>query len=438
MAFGDALGGILDLLSGLGAGANYMERLKPLVIVTADRKRYDLIFEDLDTAKENKTSEYTFSEKPGAFVQNFGLGVSRYPITCFIAGLQYDKEADSLEKSLGLKGDITLHHPRYGKKNVVVTGWKREDREKSGAGQAVFTIDMTESIDISIPGIRGKAADFFSKLTDFIDAAVTAFSLVKSTIDTIAEDVATIRSIVDGVAVAFESIIGSVDELRDRFDFLKKTILESTTFGIDDPEDLGSALIELILLPSSAVSAVETAEVVRAYETSFDTIVSTAPSIASDTDSYVTVSSLVALCGGACVMGMSEAAISGDYFNSAEAIDALTRLFELFASLQAQLDEIASRGENNDISRLYNIDSEYNNSLKEALATSIRILLDIAYNSRKEVITVLSRDYTIIDLCFELYGTSANDQRRLLIDSNMLSGTELVILPTGKEVKYYV
>jgi len=49
----------------------------------------------------------------------------------------------------------------------------------------------------------------------------------------------------------------------------------------------------------------------------------------------------------------------------------------------------------------------------------------------------LSRDRTIIDLVGELYG-NIDDELDFFINSNNLSGNEILELPKGKEIVYYV
>ena len=50
---------------------------------------------------------------------------------------------------------------------------------------------------------------------------------------------------------------------------------------------------------------------------------------------------------------------------------------------------------------------------------------------------VLDRNRTIIDLAAELYG-SVDDQLDFLINSNNLTGSEILELPRGREIVYYV
>lgn len=440
MAFPDSLGGILDELAKLGSGKDYIERLKPLSIITADKKRYNLIFEDLELEGENKTSTYKFSEKQGSYTQNFGLGVVKYPLNCFFAGLQYDKIADAFVESLGKKGNITVNHPRYGEKTCVVTGWKREDKEKTASGQAIFSIQITETLELEVPGKKELSKnDFFAKLAVFVNSAIDAFDAFNSTVDTIANDINTITAIIKGLSAAVENIVASVNSVNDRFFFLERAILESITALVETPDALASALSELFFLPSACAGdgEVSSEDIITAYESTYETIISLAPT-PSDSDSFVSSALIVSLTGALTTIAIAETALSGDYETASTAVDTAVSLADFYDTYISDISDLATSGEDNRLSRLFSPDPTQTDSISSAVSDAIRILLLESLNGKKEVIKILNRKYTILDLCYELYGTSDNDTRRFLINTNKLTGQDLIILKSGREIKYYV
>jgi len=52
-------------------------------------------------------------------------------------------------------------------------------------------------------------------------------------------------------------------------------------------------------------------------------------------------------------------------------------------------------------------------------------------------VITLDRNYTIIDLCYELYGTTDNDAIDFLIDTNGLTGEQIIVIPKETVIKYY-
>ena len=75
--------------------------------------------------------------------------------------------------------------------------------------------------------------------------------------------------------------------------------------------------------------------------------------------------------------------------------------------------------------------------LQEAVALTAGFLVEISFTLKQERRIVLDRARTIIDLAAELYG-SVDDQLDFLINSNRLTGSEILELPRGREIVYYV
>jgi hypothetical protein len=63
-------------------------------------------------------------------------------------------------------------------------------------------------------------------------------------------------------------------------------------------------------------------------------------------------------------------------------------------------------------------------------------LVETSFTLLQERRIVLDRERTIIDLAAELYG-SVDDRLDLLINSNDLTGSEILELPRGRTIVYY-
>lgn len=75
--------------------------------------------------------------------------------------------------------------------------------------------------------------------------------------------------------------------------------------------------------------------------------------------------------------------------------------------------------------------------LQEAVAITAGFLVGISFTLKQERRLILDRSRTIIDLVAELYG-SIDEQLDFFITSNNLSGSEILELPKGREIVYYV
>ncbi len=74
--------------------------------------------------------------------------------------------------------------------------------------------------------------------------------------------------------------------------------------------------------------------------------------------------------------------------------------------------------------------------LQQSTALSAGFLVELSFTLAQERRIVLGRARTIIDLVAELYG-EIDTQLDFFIDTNDLSGDEILELPAGREVVYY-
>ena len=71
------------------------------------------------------------------------------------------------------------------------------------------------------------------------------------------------------------------------------------------------------------------------------------------------------------------------------------------------------------------------------MALAAATLIELSFTLLRERTIVVDHDRTILDIAYELYG-SIDDKLDLLIDSNNLSLEEIIELPRGRKIVYYV
>lgn len=76
-------------------------------------------------------------------------------------------------------------------------------------------------------------------------------------------------------------------------------------------------------------------------------------------------------------------------------------------------------------------------ALQQSTALAAGYLVGLSFTLAQERRVTLDRARTIVDLAAELYGT-VDDTLDFLIDTNDLSGDEIIELPAGRTVVYYV
>ena len=75
--------------------------------------------------------------------------------------------------------------------------------------------------------------------------------------------------------------------------------------------------------------------------------------------------------------------------------------------------------------------------LQEAVAITAGFLVQISFSLKQERRITLDRSRTVIDLVAELYRT-VDEELDFFLASNELTGSEILELPKGREIVYYV
>ena len=74
--------------------------------------------------------------------------------------------------------------------------------------------------------------------------------------------------------------------------------------------------------------------------------------------------------------------------------------------------------------------------MQDAMALTTGFLVDLSFSLVQERRVVLGRARTMVDRVGELYG-SVDDQLDFFINTNDLSGDEIIEIPAGRTVVYY-
>jgi hypothetical protein len=123
-------------------------------------------------------------------------------------------------------------------------------------------------------------------------------------------------------------------------------------------------------------------------------------------------------------------AVNNQFETKTEALEAAEEILTQFE------DVVAWRDENYQTLGEVDTGGAYQ-QLQKAVSLTAGFLVDISFSLKQERALILDRDRTIIDLSAELYG-SVDDKLDFLINSNNLTGSEILEIPKGREIVYYI
>lgn len=413
---------------------SWEDRLKDAAYTSPSGERITFYYEDVSRNFDKKTSNYEFPDAKGTYVQDNGTTGRKYPFTAYFWGEDCDKQADAFEDALSETGRGKLEHPLYGTVNVVPFGTvTRNDNLKSAANQSIVEVTFWETIPLIYPipqidpatevlnDVRGLADAIGVNVADKLDIfSPEAIERFKS--KTLAL-VGNVQSVIGKATEIKDQVTAKVSEITTRIN----NIVTATTDTADSVrESITSAMsdvMDLMALPSTIQTSIKSK--INDYREMISDIISPLFPNDSETDFLSSEAIVESIVGGLIVN-----VVESEFDTQGSALESAEDLLEI-------LDEVTTWTENtSDTVGMVDTGESYQR-LQESVALTAGYLVEISFTLKKERRVVLTRARSIIDLVAELYG-QVDEILDFFITSNDFSGSELLEIPRGREVLYYV
>lgn len=410
------------------------DRIREAAYTSPSGARSVFTYEDVSKTVEKKTTGFEFPDANGTYVQDLGHSGRRYPLRVIFWGSDYDQEADAFEAALLERGTGRLEHPIYGTVDVVPFGSiKRRDDLKTAANQAIIEVTFWETIGLIYPAAQSDpASEVLNAVEEYNAAAAQQFEDATS-LDT-AVETATFKgdyqALLDSAQSGLQSVADAQDDVRRQFNAVVDSINQGIDILVAQPLTLAFQTTQLIQAPARALTNIE-----------------------ARLDAYANLASSLTSGGGSVVSPGNDSRASNEYhandlyassYVTGSVVSAVNNRFDTKAGALSAADAILTQFQqvadwrDQNFESLAEIDTggAYQ-KLQEAVALTAGFLVDISFTLKQERRIVLDRARTIIDLAAELYG-SVDDQLDFLINSNNLTGSEILELPKGREIVYYI
>ena len=410
---------------------SWTERLKEAAYTSPSGTRYLFEYENVSTERSKNTTNFNFPDVNGTYVQESGSTGRSYPLRCIFWGEDYDLEAEAFDNALFETGIGRLEHPIYGTVDVVPIGNAvRRDDLKTAGNQAILEVTFMATIGLIYPSSQtDPASEVISAVDAFNTAEASEFeeNIALNTEVKKATFKSKYNAFLNEVEGNLKVISDTAAEVQAEF----KAISDSINRGIDvlvgQPLALAAQTSQLIQSPSRAFASISAK--LDAYKNLANSLIHTnggSTSISPDSLDFYTKD----LFTSSHLTGSILSTVNTQFDTRVNALKAATEVL-------TQFDDINSWKDSN-LTELGLIDSgSAYQQLQNAVALTAGFLVEISFTLKQERRIVLDRSRTIVDLAAELYG-SIDDQLDFLIDSNDLSGLEILELPKGREIVYYV
>ena len=408
----------------------WQDRIQELAYNSPSGIRFTSAYENVSKLVTKKTSAFNFPDADGTFVQDLGHTGHRYPLRFIFHGDDYDLQAKAFDAGLLEKGIGKLEHPIYGTINVVPFGEiKRRDDLKTAANQAIIEVTLWETIGLLYPTGQTDPADAVLVAIDEYNAAeAEQFEEILDTDS--ASTLATFKSgyqlLLDVSRNALKAVADVQDDVAQQFN----AIFDSISAGIDtlvsDPLTLAFQTTQLLQTPALAAASIQAR--LDAYGNLVASLTGTVqePGLDSENANSFQTNDLYA---STSVTGIIVSVVNNQFETKTEALAAAEALLDISEQLTTWRDANYESLGQIDTGGAY---QQY----EQAVSLAAGFLVQISFSLKQERRVVLDRNRTIIDLAGELYG-EVDAQLDFLIQSNDLTGSEILELPAGKEIVYY-
>lgn len=412
---------------------SWRDRLREAAYNSPSGIRLTFAFVNVGKSFDKKTSSFEFPDVDGTYIQDTGHTGRRYPLRVFFSGDDHDIEAVAFEDALMERGEGKLEHPSYGVIDVLPFGTiTQRDDLTTASNQSVIEVTFWETIGLIYPSSQvDPASDVLTSVDEYNATAAAEFEEITD-IDSAVEQATfknSYNTLLNNASNNLQNIANTQGDVRQQFN----AIVDSISTGIDvlvsEPLTLAFQTVLMIQAPARALTSIESR--LAAYNDLANAIVSDNGVAVQGLDSTNSNSFHTNdLYASTYITGSIISAVNNQFFTKSEALDAAEGILTLFDSVVAWRDENYQSLDEVDTGSAYQ-------QLQEAVSIAAGFLVQISFNLKQEKRITLNRNRTIIDLAAELYG-SVDDQLDFLIDSNNLSGSEILELPKGREIVYYV
>jgi prophage DNA circulation protein len=401
-----------------------LDRLRTLRYVSPSGKEFTADFDDLQRAGGKKNAVHELPQQDKAIVQDLGQSAHRFNLSLYFSGPDYDKTADAFFEALGEPGPGTLSHPRWGDISVLALTYAQKEQFVDGIGRAVFDIDFVHAakpvatlsaistaaaIKAHAASVKATASAAFAK--SFGSPALAQLAATKTTI---------VKSI-KGAKSAMLKIVGSTSDLAQSWNAdILSTINDLDTL-IQSPAMLADAVLSIASVPAQAAGSINSK--LLAISDAYASLPTDAAALWSQSQA-----AFMALFGIGLAAGAAESVADGSLSSRAEALAAHDNLVAHYRTECALIESAEGSG--------FIADPETLSSLAALSAEAAAYLLETSFSLRIERRVTLDAAATPLALVYRFYGNL--DRLDEWCDQNHLQGDELLIVPMGREVRYYV
>ena len=376
----------------------------------------------------------------GDIVQDLGVKSWQYPLTFYFEGAFHNKEAERFATTAyNETGQWEVVHPTKGALILQLASLSEAILPIETGNYTAFTTQWIEPANqdrlISIEELSSSILrDIQTALEDaqviFEQSRTGLYEIVQSTINS-----------VDSSAGIFTNTIGVFAQTnaiaQDAFESARVALTSAlSNFDIENPDlsDVSAAMIAMALCLSGSTDMFST--VYTIYSDAISGIIGQIPAEISEDDFNTVVGYEFAIL--LCLIALCQILVEVDFSTRVEIIAIIENLMLVLNTAITALDNAMLQFNDYAITeQYYSLSGQYT-AIINLYTKAYNYLLVQFFNAKIEKRITLKKQRSPIEITVTEYGRENFESNyQLFLDSNELSGTDILLLPAGREVVIY-
>jgi hypothetical protein len=415
-----------------------IDRVDGVIKITSPSGQYfEALWQGSARSAEKKLGIYDYPRFKGSIVQDLNVKAVRYPMKIYFQGPDHDKTADKFFKCVSEYGPWQVIHPTKGKLNLQMVSITEDTMPVEHLNYTMFILEWLEpakenpilSMILSADSVIGKALttiqSFQNQFNQILQLSFSAIDAVSGMIDVvtgiITSSLGMVTNLVSGVQGSFDQAVRSLDDLLDA--------------SILDPLAVAAQVTSLATIPAQAMTDFK--DSYSYISNAVDLTIAQLPDQASD--KAFNQACVIEMVLGSLFTSACQLSATSDYTTRADVIYAMESLTDMFSSIVDNLDDVQNLFITSNIERQYFSNSQAFGDMLILFGLTMQSLIASIFDLAIEKRFTLQTARSPIEITASEYGSFGDNDSNydLFIQSNGLSGNDILILPPGREVVVY-
>jgi len=401
-----------------------------LIIVTGDGREYRPLWTAPKKVIEYNIAQFEFPGIKGSIVSRGTAKGRKFPMEIYFVGETHLEECQRFEDSADDKRHWVITHPYYGIFNAKAASMNVDN---SGGNVSKIELSLIETIIENNPkGVvtpSDKILQGGAQFSDKMNTAALTNVPAPTTLD---------KNVMNkNVTNIYNDAKNKIKETEDADRYLN-LFNEATT-----------AILNATDIPLQAINAIQTFinapfQFIDTVKNRINMLKSQFKKLATSIENVVefftthTQRRIYEHNAGLIISSIAIATITdADYTSAEDVLQTTESLIESYEEFVANIDALQTDNGGDEDS--YIPDADAMNSLQELVNLTVSKLLEIALDSKQERTLITESDTNVIILAHRLYGLQEDDSTiEYLIKTNNFGASDMLQIPAGRKVKYYV